>query len=93
MRYAIAVLVILAGCASTDQPTDQKPRAPVIVGKEVKVGVKEKCRVEMPPEPVWQVDAIMEMTDPLERSKALLAELEQRRDWENKVKAAVKKCE
>ena len=93
MRYLLLALLALVGCQAT-VPVDQKPQDPVIIGTEVPVIVREKCKVDMPVEPTWQVEAVpAASTTPFEKSKALLAEVEQRRDYLNQVKAAVKKCE
>lgn len=96
MRTSLAVLALaalfLAGCASA--PVNQKPTDPIFVGTTVPVVVAEKCHVEVPAEPAWQVEAAPAAgTNEFEKSKAVLAELEQRRDYENQLKAAAKKCE
>lgn len=93
MRRLVALqLIALAGCA-TQGAVDQTPRAPVTVGVEAKVGVREKCKVTLPPEPLWQVDITPATASEFEKSKAALAELEQRRAWEVKAKAEAKKCD
>ncbi len=96
MRTSSMVLVLagllLAGCGSA--PVNQKPTDPIFVGTTVPVVVAEKCHVEVPAEPAWQVEAAPAAgTSEFEKSKAVLAELEQRRDYENQIKAAAKKCE
>lgn len=97
MRTSSMVLVLaallLAACASAPA-VNQKPADPIFVGTTVPVVVADKCHVEVPAEPAWQVEAApAATTSEFEKSKAVLAELEQRRDYENQLKAAAKKCE
>lgn len=89
---ALLVLLLVPGCAAVP-PVDQKPVDPVFVGAEVPVVVREKCAVEVPAQPAWQVEAIAPGTTAFDKSKALLAENEQRRDYINQILAASKKCE
>lgn len=81
---------LLSACPATNPAL---PVEPVIIpGTVVEVGVREKCAVALPDEPKWQVGATA-TPDPLERSKAILVELEQRRAWMEKAKVAAKRCE
>lgn len=96
----LQVLVVLAAGCTAGRNADL-PREPVIVaGPEVKVGVRERCVLTLPDEPQWAVNALVLPTDAdlatraLARSRAVLVELEQRRNWlENVVRPALKKCE
>lgn len=94
MKILLLVLsLLLAGCASAPA-VNQKPTDPIFVGTTVPVVVPDKCHVEVPAEPAWQVEAAAAAaTNEFEKSKAVLAELEQRRDYENQLRAAAKKCE
>ena len=88
-RILLALMVLMVpGCFQTNPPRD-----PVIQPIESHIGVREQCKVDMPAEPTWQVDSTAKTADDLTRSQAILIELEQRRAWGEKVKAAVKKCE
>ena len=83
-----AALVILSGCAATTV----EPQV-VYRDKIVKIPVKEKCTVVMPPEPKYEVETVTMETDWVEMVKALVIEIEQRRDYQTKMAAAAKKCE
>jgi hypothetical protein len=87
----LAFVSFVAGCAS---PANRDlPRDPVIVPEVVQIGVPEKCTVVLPEEPAWATESL-KSTDPLERSRAVLIELEQHRDWWfNVVKPAIRKCQ
>ena len=63
------------------------------VATPVSVPVRETCQVDPVPEPVWAVDQVPLGASAFDISKAILAEVEQRRDYENQLKAAAKKCE
>jgi hypothetical protein len=89
---AFCLAITLAACASA--PTvSQKPTDPIFVATPVSVPVRETCQVEAVPEPTWAVDQLAPDASAFDRSKAVLAEIEQRRDYENQLKAAAKKCE
>ena len=93
MKLALLLPVLLAACASAT--VDQTPRDPVIVPVEieVKVPVPVPCVVDMPAPPAWALDALRRDSSHLEKSQALLAELEQRRAYAESVALAVKKCQ
>ena len=91
-ELVLATLLFLASC-STPPVIDEKPRDPIFVGTTVPVVVRERCAVELPVEPAWQVEVVPSTATPFEKSKAALAELEQRRDYLNQVRAVIKKCE
>ena len=82
----------LAACA-TSAPLNQKPADPIFVATPVSVPVREECHVDAVPEPRWAVDEVAPDASAFDKSKAILAEVEQRRDYENQLKAAAKKCE
>jgi hypothetical protein len=90
-RLVLLALLAVAGCATP--AVNQKPTDPIFVPSTVQVPVPERCHVELPPEPAWAVDALLPGASPFDRSKAVLAEVEQRRDYENQLKAAATKCE
>jgi len=95
MKTIITVLMaglFLTGCPAT-VPVNQKPTDPTFVGTQVQVPVREKCNVTVPPEPVWAVEAVAPDATAFEKSKAVLAELEAHRDYEQQLLAATKKCE
>lgn len=90
MKTILLSSLLLVGCATA---VDQKPRDPIIMpGEKIPVIVREKCKVDIPEEPVWLVDSVALDATPFEKSKAILAEIEQRRDYINKLKAASIKC-
>jgi len=88
----ILLLLVLTGCASP-APVNQKPTDAIFVPTPVSILVREVCQVEAVPEPAWAVDQVALDASVFEKSKAVLAEIEQRRDYENQLKAAAKKCE
>jgi hypothetical protein len=88
----VFLLLAVAGCASPG-PVSQKPTDPIFVPTPVSVPVREVCQVEAVPEPAWAVDQVALDASAFEKSKAILAEIEQRRDYENQLKAAARKCE
>lgn len=91
----LSSLLLLPACGNQEvKPPSQKPKDPIFVGTIVEVPVREKCVIDMPPEPSWQVGIVPSAdTSAFEKSKAVLAELEQRRDYITQLKAAAKKCE
>ena len=96
--FYLAVIALsvagLSACGGKEVKPDLKPEAPIFQGVEVPVAVKEKCVVDIPLEPNWQVVvAPSGTTTSFEKSKAVLAELEQRRDYIQQLRAAAKKCE
>lgn len=94
MRIAgIALVAALAACSAVpEKPVDQAPTQPVIAVRQVEVGVREKCTVTLPSEPIWATEAIDPGASKLEKSKAALIELEQRRKYAVKVKAEASRC-
>ena len=95
MKYLSVIFVaLLVACGAAPTKPDQEPTKPIFVGTEVQVPVPVKCHVVMPDEPLWQVDVVpAASTSEFEKSKAVLAELEQRRAYELLVKAAAITCE
>ncbi len=90
---ALCLALCLAACASTSAPVNQKPTDPIYVAAPVSVPVREQCHVDAVLEPAWAVDQVPPGASAFDISKAILAEVEQRRDYENQLKAAAKKCE
>jgi hypothetical protein len=89
----LLLAILLPGCDSNPPKPDQKPQDPVMVGVQVPVVVREKCHVRLPPEPKWAVEDIAKDATDFDKSKAILAEVEQRRDHINQLRAAAKGCE
>lgn len=85
----IVLLASMLGCATAPE----KDIRTVIQVKEVQVPVREKCRVEIPDEPAWAVLEIDVGVDHLTKSQAVLADLEQSRDYIQKLKTNARKCE
>lgn len=92
LMLAILVALFLTGASCENKP-DQKPQDPIFVGTPVNVPIREKCTVTVPQEPRWQVEVVAPSAAPFDKSKALMAENEQRRDYINQLRAAAKKCE
>ena len=90
---AFCLACALAACASAPTQVNQKPTDPIFVATPVSVPVRDTCQVEAVPEPAWAVDRLAPDASAFDKSKAILAEVEQRRDYENQLKAASKKCE
>lgn len=86
---AAAVAIALAGCAAVpDQPA--VPEVPSVA--VVEVPVRERCRVELPPEPVWLFSGA-KSEGLFDFYRRALAEIEQRKEYEGRVRAAASKCE
>ncbi|MGH7948026.1 MAG: hypothetical protein ACREQF_02230 [Candidatus Binataceae bacterium] len=83
-------MLLLSGCASAPVPIDPVPVVPGV--SVVEVPVRERCRVEIPAEPLWLFTGIV--ADSLfDFYRRALAEIEQRREYEGRVRAAAAKCE
>jgi len=83
---ALSLVLLLSACCP-------KPLVVVKEAVEVKIPVPVPCKVEMPAKPVWQLDY------PATRSAGLfvkgnsaLVELEQRRQYERELEAALLAC-
>lgn len=74
----LAVLTLIAGCQTAPQ--------------RVKIAVPVPCVVQLPTEPLWATDALPKGASLWEMGKAALAELEQRRAYELKLRAAAQAC-
>jgi len=82
--------ILLSGCASDPPKPDQVPEVsrPVVA----EVGVRERCRVELPAEPAWLFTGVA--ADSLfDFYRRALAEIQQRIQHERELRAAAKKCE
>jgi hypothetical protein len=90
---AFCLACALAACASAPTQVNQKPADPIFVATPVSIPVREECHVDAVPEPRWAVDEVGTDASAFDKSKAILAEVEQRRDYGNQLKAAAKKCE
>lgn len=82
---ALLAVIFLAGCESAPKT--------VFVPTEVKVPVREACKISPPPVPDWFVDQLPKDASRFDKAKAVLAELEQRRAYEAELRAAATKCE
>ena len=81
----VAAMLALAGCAAT-------PPEPEIRTVPVDRPVPAPCRVALPEEPAWAMDAIAPDADVDTLMAAALAEIEQRTGYEIRVKAALASC-
>lgn len=85
MKYlTLLISLVLFGCTCT----------PVIktVDVKVEVPVTVPCKVPEIPEPVWTADSLKQSDDLVTKTKMLLVEIENRRSYEIKLKAAIKTC-
>lgn len=83
-------LALLSGCASDPPKPDPVPEVsrPVVA----EVGVRERCRVELPAEPAWLFTGVA--ADSLfDFYRRALAEIQQRAQHERELRTASKKCE
>lgn len=86
MKLAALVLAVaLAGCATT-------PPEPEIRTVTVDRPIPVPCRVAVPEEPAWAMDAIAPGADVDALMAAALAELEQRIGYEIRLLAALASC-
>lgn len=60
--------------------------------KEVKVPVAVRCEVDMPREPAWATKTIKPETGIFDQVKALLAEREQSRGYQDELRSALQEC-
>lgn len=82
-RAAILALFMLAGCAGRD---------PLVRTVRVEVPVSVPCRAPVVPQPEWIMDQVPASAGIYQRVTAALAELEQRREYEKKLEAALAAC-
>lgn len=89
--YALVLIVpLLGGCPA--QP--KKDDGAIVITKEVKIPIKETCKVTVPAPPIWMTEVIdREKASPLQKSQTVMAELEQVRSYLQQVIAEAKKCE
>jgi hypothetical protein len=85
---AVGAFFALTGCGTMGSTEPQV----VYRDKVVEVPVREKCTVVMPQEPEWETVRVGK-ANWFEYVKALLIEIEQRRDHQQKMAVAAKKCE
>lgn len=86
----LSIVLFLSGCASDPPKLDPVPEVsrPVVA----EVGVRERCRVELPAEPAWLFTGVS--SDSLfDFYRRALAEIQQRIQHERELRAAAKKCE
>lgn len=86
MKIAVQLvaLTLLAGCCP--KPTIIKEPF------EVKVPVPVPCKVTLPEKPVWALDTVAPGANVFTKGLAALQEIEQRRQYERELKAAMKEC-
>lgn len=90
LHSGILLVLLLSACdPKTVKPT---PQAPVVVGTQVDVAVRETCKVELPTPPVWKLDTLPADAPMFDKAKALIAELQQRIAYDGEVRAAAVKC-
>lgn len=88
----IALLsVVLAGCISNPFKSDPEIRI-VKEPYEVKVPVPVPCKATMPEKPVFAVDVVSKSADTLDKGTSVMTELEQRRQYERVLEAAMIAC-
>lgn len=80
-------LLFISACATTQPPSV------VYTPLETKVPIREKCVVQVPDAPVWELDGLVDSASEFEISQAALVELEQRRKYETLLLAEIKKCQ
>lgn len=100
MKQALGLLLLLSaafltGCGSTGGgAAAHKPKDVVFVpGPVVKVPISQKCKVDVPDEPRYEIDAMAIDSGYFDKLRAVLIEIEQRRDYIMKLRAEAKKCE
>ena len=81
---ALLAAALLAGCAAQESRLE-----PV----EVRVPIPVRCRVQLPAEPAWAMDASAQDADIDALMAAALAELKQREGYEIELKAAAAACD
>lgn len=84
MRAAVLCL-LLAGCASTQQVIEK----PV----EVQVPVPVPCKAPLIPEPAWPLAAVPAAASDFAFFRAALAEVELRKGYEARLRAALAACQ
>lgn len=82
-----AAVLIVAGCATVPETKT------IYVTKTVEIPVREKCTVEIPPEPPWGVIAVDMGANLLVLSQSILADLEQSRDYIQQLRTNARKCQ
>jgi hypothetical protein len=87
MKYALAVSLILVGCA-----TPKTPEPPIIRTVEVKVPVQVPCVVQLPTKPVWELDRTPPDSGIFDLAKAAVIEIKQRIQYQIVLEAAAKSC-
>lgn len=85
MRAALILAALaLTGCATTPKP----PPPPV----EVRVPIPVPCAEAVPDKPLMPTDAIAAADDIERKTRAALAEIEERKGWEARLLAALENC-
>lgn len=84
---AAAACLVLVACGTVEPQT-------IVRTVEVKVpGLPVPCRVEPIPKPLFALDAAKKSDALYPKGSAVLAELQQRKAYEEKLEAAVKSCQ
>ncbi|MDF3837167.1 hypothetical protein P3W85_30050 [Cupriavidus basilensis] len=84
-KLGIAVSLVVAGCASPPQVITQT--------RTVEVPVAVPCKVEPVPRPAWALDQVDPGADVFTKGRAALMEVEQRKGYESRLKAAIAACQ
>ena len=79
---SLSYILLLGGCGAI-------PRVEL---KEVAVSVPVMCRFELPDKPIEYSSKVNPQTPFLEKANAFYAENEERKVYEAKLEAAIKKC-
>jgi hypothetical protein len=82
---ALALASSLAGCGAFDRKVEYVPY-------ETKVPVAVPCAAQVPAEPAWATSTLRKVDTLDDKAKALLGELEQRKGYEEKLKATTAGC-
>lgn len=81
----LVILLSIAGCQGV-------PEKPIVQTVIVEKPVQVPCRIPAIERPAWETERA-NSADPVLVSRAIRAELEQRRAYEAKIEAAAKSCE
>lgn len=82
---ALAVAIILTGCVTV-------PEKPIVQTVVVEKPVQVRCQIPPVERPPWETERA-DAADAVSVSRAIRAELEQRRGYEARIEAAAKSCE
>lgn len=84
--FLLLLTITLAGCLTCPA------QDPIIVTKTVEVPVEVKCVISYPEEPPSRVLALPNDASVLTKTKAVLQDLEDQRDYSKRLKVIAQKC-